>query len=578
MADDITKKILQGLVELQQVPTEHAVQILETLDLRQGNLFSLLVTDGTVPEELYVKAHATALGWPYVDVRTLIISKKVLEIIPETTAREHMVIAYEQTDSGVKVAMSNPEDRQIVEFIRKKVDVPVTVSLASMSSIRETLSKYEGTLEADLAQVLLEARGVQATGAEEDLSKVAEDLPIIKIVDAILRHAISKDASDIHIEPTEETVVVRYRIDGILYDMMVLPKAVLAGIVARIKILSNLKIDEHRLPQDGRFKIESDDYNVAFRVSTLPVFDGEKIVMRLLDESGKGITIDEIHLSKKNLEMFKNNITKPNGMILVTGPTGSGKTTTLYAVMRELNTKDVNISTIEDPIEYRMQRVNQTQVQPKIGLTFSNGLRALVRQDPDIIMVGEIRDEETASLAVNAALTGHLVLSTLHTNSATGAVPRLMDMKIEPFLLASTLNLVLAQRLVRKLCESCKRKVPLDAPMKESLSQIVDMDHMLEILRHNEVVGASDTWDQISLYEAVGCQRCHDGYKSRRGIYEMFEMTPLMQKMLSPTITSHELQEAARKEQNMVSMLEDGVIKIVQGITSLKEVLRVAKE
>lgn len=463
-----------------------------------------------------------------------------------------------------------------MEFIHKKVDKPIEVWLASTSSIRETLAKYEGTLEADLQQVIDEAKHVTEEGKDD--SKAAEDLPIIKIADSILRHAILKGASDIHIEPTEDKLIVRYRIDGILHDMMVLPKAVLAGVVARIKILSNLKIDEHRLPQDGRFKLESDDYNVAFRVSTLPVFDGEKIVMRLLDESGKGVTLDGVGMTEKDLKMFRDNIAKPNGMILVTGPTGSGKTTTLYAAVRELNTAEVNISTIEDPIEYRMQRVNQTQVQPKIGLTFSNGLRALVRQDPDIIMVGEIRDEETASLAVNAALTGHLVLSTLHTNSAAGAVPRLMDMKVEPFLIASTLNLVMAQRLVRRLCENCRKQVPIDETMLTSLRDILDVDHMFQVLKSQQLVSADSTWETIQIYQPVGCTKCQAGYKGRVGIYEMFEMTPSMQELLTPTVTSEALEQAAKKDQGMISMLEDGVSKVIQGLTSVEEVLRVAKE
>ena len=427
-----------------------------------------------------------------------------------------------------------------------------------------------------MQQVIDEAKKANEEG--KDLSKAAEDLPIIKIADSILRHAILKGSSDIHIEPTEEKVVVRYRIDGILHDMMVLPKTVLAGVVARIKILSNLKIDEHRLPQDGRFKLESDDYNVAFRVSTLPVFDGEKIVMRLLDESGKGVSLDNVGMDEKSLKMFRDNIAKPNGMILVTGPTGSGKTTTLYSAMRELNTSEVNISTIEDPIEYRMQRVNQTQVQPKIGLTFSNGLRALVRQDPDIIMVGEIRDEETASLAVNAALTGHLVLSTLHTNSAAGAVPRLMDMKVEPFLIASTLNLVMAQRLVRKLCESCRTQVPIDQAMMDSIADIVKLDRMLEVLKQQEVIAKDADWKGVQMFAAPGCIKCHNGYKGRMGIYEMFEMTPSMQRLLSATITTDALETAAKKEQGMVTMLEDGVVKVVRGLTNIEEVLRVAKE
>ncbi len=576
MVDKISETILQFLGESHELPLEEVIAVRAQIDKGEGTIYSLLVTGGKVKEEQYTKAYAVALDMPYVDVRDKQIESKVLDIIPESTAREHMIIAYEQTDETVKLAMANPNDRQIVEFIHKKVDKTVEVALASVTSIRETLAKYQGTLEADLQHVINEAKHANEDGKE--LAKAAEDLPIIKIVNSILRHAIVKGASDIHIEPTENKVVVRYRIDGILYDMMVLPKTVLAGVVARIKILGNLKIDEHRLPQDGRFKLESDDYNVAFRVSTLPVFDGEKIVMRLLDESGKGITLDGLGMEEKILKMFRDNISKPNGMILVTGPTGSGKTTTLYAAMREVNTSEVNISTIEDPIEYRMQRVNQTQVQPKIGLTFSNGLRALIRQDPDIIMVGEIRDEETASLAVNAALTGHLVLSTLHTNSAVGAVPRLMDMKVEPFLIASTVNLVMAQRLVRKLCESCRIQVPMGQAMIDSIADTVNLDRVLELLQQSAVIPKGATWKNIQMFEATGCIKCHNGYKGRMGIYEMFEMTPSMQQLLSARVTSDVLEQAAKKEQGMVTMLEDGVGKAVKGITSVEEILRVAKE
>ncbi len=583
MPDTVSENILQVLVESHELSVEDGTSVREKIQLGEGTTYSLLVEKGKVTEEGYAKAYAAVLHMPYVNLREVTIDKKTLDIIPESTAREHLIIAYEQDEDSLKLAMADPSDRQIVEFIHKKVDKRLDISLATSASIREALSKYQGTLEADLQQVIAEAKNlsatVQTTGASGDLSKVAEDLPIIKIADSILRHAIMKDASDIHIEPTETTVVVRYRMDGMLHDMMVLPKTVLAGVVARIKILANLKIDEHRLPQDGRFKLESDDYNVAFRVSTLPVFDGEKIVMRLLDESGKGVALDDMKLSRKNLAMFKDNIAKPNGMILVTGPTGSGKTTTLYAVLRELNTADVNISTIEDPIEYRMQRVNQTQVQPKIGLTFSNGLRALVRQDPDIIMVGEIRDEETASLAVNAALTGHLVLSTLHTNSASGAVPRLMDMKIEPFLIASTANIIIAQRLVRTLCTACRKQTAIDQTMKDSLADIVDLDRMLLLLQEEGVIESAEaSWEKVPLFQAVGCDKCHDGYRGRIGIYEMLEMTPSLQKLLTANVTSDALEAAAKEEQKMVTMLEDGVMKVVQGITSVEEVLRVAKE
>lgn len=577
MLDKDGESILQVLVESLAITMEDGVHIREQAANGSETVYDLLVGKGKVGDEAYAKAFATVLHVPYVNLGDFTIDKKTLDIIPESTAREHLIIAYDQDDATVKLAMANPNDRQIVEFIHKKVDKKVEVFVASASSIRATLVKYQSTLAVDLQQVINEAKNTKVLGS--DLSKAADDLPIIKITDSILRHAILKGASDIHLEPTEAKVIVRYRIDGILHDMMELPKTILAGVVARIKILSNLKIDEHRLPQDGRFKLESDDYNVAFRVSTLPVFDGEKVVMRLLDESGKGITIADLKLSKKNLAMFQDNIAKPNGMILVTGPTGSGKTTTLYAVLRALNTPEVNISTIEDPVEYRMQRVNQTQVQPKIGLTFSNGLRALVRQDPDVIMVGEIRDEETASLAVNAALTGHLVLSTLHTNSAAGAVPRLMDMKVEPFLIASTTNIIIAQRLVRVLCTQCRKQSVMDKEMLNSLAAIVDLPHMLELLKAEGVVDAAETtWDNVPMFTAAGCDKCHEGYKGRLGIYEMLEMTPSLQKMLTASVTSDALETVAKDEQKMVTMLEDGVMKIVQGITSVSEVLRVAKE
>ncbi|MBI3255538.1 MAG: type II/IV secretion system protein, partial [Candidatus Andersenbacteria bacterium] len=416
MADPLVDSMLRTLLEAKLLTAEQVGQVQTQLAAGE-DVYHLLVEGKLIDDETFAQVKAAVLGLPYINLFEVSIPREVLNIIPETTARGHMIVAFQQTETALRVAMADPNDRQIVDFVTKKVDMPVEVALASVASIREALSRYQESLEVELQELIEEAQGVTKTA---DVNQAAEDLPIIKITDAILKHAILQGASDIHIEPTEVAVMVRYRVDGILKDVLKLEKKVLTGIVARIKVLSNLKIDEHRLPQDGRFKLQSSEYQVAFRVSTLPVFDGEKIVMRLLDESGHGLGLDDIGMSKNALVIFRRNIEKPHGMVLVTGPTGSGKTTTLYAAMQEINTPDVNISTIEDPVEYRMPRINQTQIQTKIGLTFSNGLRALVRQDPDIIMVGEIRDEETASLAVNAALTGHMVLSTLHTNSAAG--------------------------------------------------------------------------------------------------------------------------------------------------------------
>jgi len=383
-------------------------------------------------------------------------------------------------------------------------------------------------------------------------------------------------ASDIHIEPTEKEVIVRYRIDGILRDAMTLPKIAASGIVARVKVLSNLKLDEHRLPQDGRFKIETEDYRYSIRVSVLPVFNGEKIVMRLLPETAKAFTLEQLGLRNEALEKVQDNLRKPVGMILVTGPTGCGKTTTLYSMMEILNDPGVNISTIEDPVEYRMPRINQTQVNPKIGLTFASGLRSLVRQDPDIIMVGEIRDSETASLAINAALTGHLVLSTLHTNSAAGAIPRLIDMKVEPFLLSSTLNCILAQRLVRKLCPE-KEKYFLKESELENIAKYCNLDKILKILKEEKIVQKKASWKNIPFYRPKKSEECSEGYKGRIGIFEVLPVTETIKEMIVKQATSDEIQEQAQKE-GMRTMLEDGFVKTAQGITSIEEVLRVIIE
>ncbi|MBI3421201.1 MAG: type II/IV secretion system protein [Candidatus Sungbacteria bacterium] len=573
MVDVVDNAILRMLVEAKFLDEAQVAQVEQAL--AAGNdLYTTLVVGKLINDETYAQVKAAALGVPYINLFEVSITREVLNIIPESTAKSHLIVAYQQTDQGLKVAMADPSDRQIVDFIAKKVDMPVEVALASRESLKEALSHYQESLQVELTSLIEEAQ--QASGTD-DVNKAAEDLPIIKITDTILKHAILQSASDIHIEPTEKQVIIRYRVDGILHDMLTLEKKVLTGIVARIKVLANLKIDEHRLPQDGRFKIETSEYRVAFRVSTLPVFDGEKIVMRLLDESGHSLGLDDIGMSQHGLIIFRNNINKPHGMILVTGPTGSGKTTTLYAAMKELNTADVNISTIEDPIEYRMERINQTQVQPKIGLTFSNGLRALVRQDPDIIMVGEIRDQETASLAVNAALTGHMVLSTLHTNSAAGSIPRLLDMGVEPFLIASTTNLMMAQRLVRRLCEKCRQEAPITDAVIDSLSAVVDMQVLLATLQREKVTEVADL-KTLRMYVPVGCSKCNEGYKGRVGIYEFLDVTPSMQKLITGKTTAQELEEAARKEQGMVTMVEDGIIKALQGVTTMEEVLRVAKE
>ena len=545
----------------------------------------VLISDGLVSQQELIKLEAYILGIPFVSLEKEIVPPEVLKIIPEPIARSHNIVAFRKKGNTLEVAMLDPEDLRTIEFIKKTANLKILPRLTNPESIKSVLNQYQETLEVEFGEIIKkevgEIKTVREEGREpaeekEELIKVAEELPIIRIVDTLLKHAILQRASDIHIEPTEKEVLVRYRIDGILRDAMTLPKITAQGIVARIKVLSNLKLDEHRLPQDGRFKIETEDYKYSVRVSILPVFDGEKIVMRLLSETAKAYGLEELGLRSKALDDVQINLRKPVGMILVTGPTGSGKTTTLYSMMEILNEPGINISTVEDPIEYRMPRVNQTQVSPKIGLTFANGLRSLLRQDPDIIMVGEIRDSETTSLAINAALTGHLVLSTLHTNSAAGAIPRLLDMKAKPFLISSTLNLVLAQRLVRKICSEKEKYYLKDEELKE-IAKYCDLDRILKILKEEKIISPKTTWKKILFFRPKPTKESPDGYKGRIGIFEVLPVTETIKELIFKQATSDQIQERAQKE-GMTTMIEDGFIKAAQGITSIEEILRVIME
>lgn len=546
-------------------------------------LGDLLVEKKLINEVEIRKLYSYILGIPFVNLEKETITADILQIIPEPIAKKYSIIAFEKNGNDLKVAMKDPEDLQTIDFIRKKTGLKIIPCLTNEESIKAILKQYEKSLKAEFGDIISKNSDDVATGSDaENLEKIAQDLPIIKIVDTLLKHAILQSASDIHIEPGEKEVRVRYRIDGVLHDAMTLPRQVLDGLVARIKVLSNLKLDEHRLPQDGRFKIEKEGYRISFRVSMLPVFEGEKIVMRLLDESSKGLTLEKMGLTGNALEVVHRHIKRPNGMVLVTGPTGSGKTTTLYTIMDILNTTEVNISTVEDPVEYRMPRVNQTQTNAKIGMTFAAALRSLLRQDPDIIMVGEIRDGETMQIAVEAAMTGHLVLSTLHTNSAAGTLPRLLDMGAEAFLVASTVNVVIGQRLVRKLCNECKVAYTMEAKEIETLNATFNMDEILEMLKKTpeigEAVTAKSTWKDINFYKPKGCEQCNnEGYHGRLGIYEVLEMDESIGKLITSNASADDIEKKSR-ENGMRTMGEDGFIKAIQGITSLEEVLRVTKE
>ncbi len=545
----------------------------------------ILVSAGKLTEKDFRNMEALVLGIPFISLKDEKIEFTVLSLIPEPIARKNNIIAYKKTPTTLEVAMLDVEDLSVIDFIKKKVGLKILPRLTTSDSIKGALAQYKKTLEADFEDIIKKESGSLKTltdqttdegKSEKELKELAEDLPIIKIVETLISHAILQNASDVHIEPCEDKVVVRYRIDGILHDAMTLPKETAPGITARIKVLSNLKLDEKRLPQDGRFKMENDQGRVSFRVSTLPTYYGEKTVMRILHEDAKGFSLEGLGFHGEALERIHDSMKQRIGMILATGPTGSGKTTTLYTMLDILNTPDVNISTIEDPIEYQMPRINQTQTKSEIGLTFANGLRTLLRQDPDIIMVGEVRDGETASLSINAALTGHLVLSTIHTNSASGAIPRMIDMGVEPFLLVSTLKTIISQRLVRKLAEN-KKEYFLSEVEVENLGKIVDLDRMMNFLVEGNVVSKNATWDKIPFYKPTISEETPDGYKGRVGIHEVLKVTLPIKELILKSAISDEIEKQAKSE-GMMTMLEDGIYLAVSGVTSTEEVLRVVSE
>lgn len=554
-------------------------------DKSPGSWEDFLVTKKVLTEEALVALKSELLNVPIVDLTHQQIPQEVLNLVPEPIAHRHQVISFAKTKDELSLAMTDPEDIQTKEFIQKKTGLKIKTFLIGRESLDFGLSKYHSSLEKEIKHLFTPTSKSLVSAAEgeslqdDSLKKMAEEVPVIRVVDTLLEYAVFEKASDIHIEPQESSVVVRYRIDGVLHDVMTLPKVIQAAIVARIKVLSNLKIDEHRLPQDGRFKIEKDGYKFSLRVSTIPIFDGEKVVIRLLDESAKALSLEELGFEKDSLEVIAGNVKKPHGMLLVTGPTGSGKSTTLYTLLSMLNTKSVNISTIEDPVEYRVVGANQMQVNPKIGLTFDLGLRALLRQDPNIIMIGEIRDKETAEEAVHAAMTGHIVFSTLHTNTAAAALPRLLDIGVEPYLIASTINAVLAQRLVRVICKDCQVAIKLDEATVDSLSRQFHMDKLVPVLvRAGAAPAKTKSIAELKFYKGQGCDKCnHTGYRGRLGIHEILQVSNPVAQMIMEHKSSQEIQDEGEKE-GMVLMWQDGFIKALKGITTIDEIVRVSKE
>ncbi len=519
---------------------------------------------------------AEYLGLEFVTFKGRDIPQDVINLVPNPLALTHNVVAYDKTKNEVLLAMTDPTDIEAAEFIRRKTGLEPKIAVTSPTEMKGALRMYRTGFEEEFK--IIQEKSAEAASSG-DLKKVAEELPIVNVVNSILEHAIYEGASDIHIEPSEMELGIRYRIDGVLKPIMTLPKSLQNGIVARIKILANLKLDEHMAPQDGRFKIRIQNEKTAFRVSIIPVYDGEKIVMRLLPEGAKSLTLDQLGFLKGPKEALERAIKKPNGMILVTGPTGSGKTTTLYSVLSILNQPGVNISTIEDPIEYRIKGINQSQINPRVGFTFATGLRSFLRQDPNIIMVGEIRDQETAEISVHAAMTGHLVLSTLHTNDAPTTLPRLIDMGVPPFLVAYTVNLIVAQRLLRKICTFCKSEFKLDKNSLNELSKVFGVEKIINLFKQAGVLDEGEkTLEEITFYRGTGCTKCNQtGYKGRLGIYEVLEINNEITKKINEHATAADLKTIAQKF-GMLTMSEDGLIKAKMGITTISEILRVTKD
>ncbi|MFH1781214.1 MAG: GspE/PulE family protein [Patescibacteria group bacterium] len=562
--------------------TQEEASLLQDKVTKTGNKpLDILASENSMPEEKIAQAKSLVLNIPYVDLIDQDIDNKILELIPEEIAKNYELCPFQQDDAGVSIAMVNPVNYKAIEaldFISRQKGLKFKYFITSASSLKSVLHQYESMtkqVEEALAssEEELTPEEKKMLGEDEPEEEFVKTAPVSKMVSVILRDAIEGGASDIHIEPMGDNTRVRYRLDGVLHTSLVLPRRVHSQIIARIKVLSNLKLDETRIPQDGRFRIKFENRNIEFRVSTLPLMDNEKIVMRILDTGISHIELQELGFMDRNLAVVTEAIKTPHGMILVTGPTGSGKSTTLYSLISKLNQEGVNIITLEDPVEYNIPGVAQAQVRPEVGLSFAAGLRSILRQDPDIIMVGEIRDNETAELAVHAALTGHMVLSTLHTNDAFGAIPRLTDMEVEPFLISSSLNLVIAQRLIRKICENCKKEIKIP----ESMNQEV-LEELAKIPQKSIPPDVNIT-PPLKLWKGEGCSHCDQtGYRGRIGIIEILQVSEEMQKIVAEGKSNDDkLVTAEFQRQGMLNMKQDGIVKALKGLTTIEEVFSATK-
>ena len=564
MNDILNQDELKSVLLDSGIVSEEQMRMAEERMREGGTLAEALLFYSFISDEELGRLLSDSLGLPFVSLRQAFISDEVLRIIPEIVAKKHRIIAFALDEGGLSVAMADPGDLEIRNFLEKKTGLPVKVSYTTEREIRNALSLYKKELQAAFQDILVSDIESAGEGAGES------DPPIIRIVDTLVAYAYENRASDIHLEPREDEMLVRFRIDGVLHDIVKLPATLHPQVIARLKILSSLRTDEHQVPQDGKieFVLENGEH-LDVRVSLIPTTEGEKVVLRLLSDRSRQFSLSNLGMSRDTLEILKVAYEKPYGMVLVTGPTGCGKTTTLYSVLKLLNRREVNIVTIEDPVEYDVEGVSQIQVNPDVDLTFATGLRSILRQDPNIILVGEIRDDETAGIAVNLAMTGHLVLSTLHTNNAATSIPRLIDMHIEPFLIASTVNVIIAERLVREIHAACR--VSEEIASTELLEKIGEKPYA-------KVFGQAEEGKNIRLYRGKGCDACHGtGYEGRTGIFEALVLDDRLREAIVNQADADTIERLA-VESGMRTMFEDGLLKVQQGITTLDEVLRVTKE
>jgi type IV pilus assembly protein PilB len=568
----IQELLKQGIIDKKQA--KELEDEIKASSLREEDL---ILNRGITSEDFLLKLKSKQSGVIYQEEIPKEIPQEILSLIPEESAKHYEMIAIGKDKGVVKVGMIHPEDlksQEALKFLSRQSKFEYDIILISRKGFEEVMKEYR-TLRQEVGEALekLEqeqelTKGMDATNQEE-MQRLVEEAPISKMVAVILRHAVEGNASDIHIEPTRDKLKVRFRMLGQLYASIYLPLAVHPAVIARLKILSSLKIDENRRPQDGRFSTTVSGKHIDFRVATFPTTLGEKVAIRVLDPESGTKSFSDLGIESNNLKIVEEAAKKPIGMILATGPTGSGKTTTLYSLLRTLNKENVNIVTLEDPVEYFMEGVNQSQVRPEIGYTFAEGLRQILRQDPDIIMVGEIRDEETANLAIHAALTGHLVLSTLHTNNATGVVPRLVDMGIKPYLISPTLSIAIAQRLVRKLCDNCKEEYEPAKEIKDLIQ--AEINTLPEIVKKDVKIKKD-----FKLFKNKGCDKCNDtGFTGRIGLYEILKSSKEIENLILKEPSENALADLA-KSQGMITMKQDGFIKVINGVTTLEEVLRVA--